>query len=275
MTWRLACAIASTVALCALHAPPAFGQGPEPAAAQPGPVRRGPDGRPDIQGFYNVSISYAANHGLEPHEGRFGIWGGTGVVVAPPDRRLPYQPWAREEQKNREAPERGYDDPAAHCFLYGVPRSMYTSPFQILQPRGYVVFLFERMSHRIVALDRRHELPDTIRLWQGDSVGRWEGDTLVVESKNFNGKSWLSEVGEFLSHAQQVVERFTPINANAIRYEATVTDPVVYTGPWTIAFQLDREDDEILEAACHEDNQDLKHLKDIKDAAAAGGEPKR
>jgi hypothetical protein len=96
-------------------------------------------------------------------------------------------------------------------------------------------------------------------------VGRWEGDTLVVESKNFNGKTWLNEVGEMVSHAETVVERFRPVDGDTIEYRATVTDPVVYTRPWTISFRLNRQEGELLEVACLEDDQDLKHLKDVKD----------
>ena len=76
-------------------------------------------------------------------------------------------------------------------------------------------------------------------------------------------------MGEIVSHAEQVVERFTPVNADTIEYRATVTDPVVYTRPWTIAFPLNRQQDELLEVACLEDDQDLPHLKDIRDAARA------
>jgi hypothetical protein len=167
---------------------------------------------------------------------------------------------------DRELPHRGYDDPTAHCFVAGVPRSMYTpSPYQILQPSGYVVILFERMSWRVIPLDGRRHIPDNIRLWQGDSVGHWEGDTLVVETTNLNGKTWLNEVGDVVSHAETVVERFIPTDANTVIYQATVTDPLVYTRPWTIEIPLHRKPDELLEVACHEDNQDLQHLKDVRD----------
>ena len=122
-------------------------------------------------------------------------------------------------------PERGYDDPTAHCFVGGVPRSLYVpAPVHIFQTPDAVVFLHERMAWRIVSLDRKEHLPDTMRLWQGDSIGRWEGDTLVVETKNLNGKTWLNEVGDVISHAATVVERFTPVNADRINYQATVTD---------------------------------------------------
>jgi hypothetical protein len=84
-----------------------------------------------------------------------------------------------------------------------------------------------------------------------------------------NGKTWLNEVGEILSHAEHIVERFTPIDADNITYRATITDPVVYTAPWTIQINLRRQDDELLEIACHEDNGDLQHLKEVRDAYRA------
>ena len=232
---------------------------PDADALPPGPIRRMADGTPDISGFFQARGG-GANYGLERQSG--------GVIVDPPDGVLPYQEWARAERIDRELPHRGYDDPTAHCFLAaGAPRSFYVpGPFQILQPPGYVVFLFERMAWRQVPLDGRDHLPDDIRLWNGDSVGRWEGDTLVVETKNFNGKAWLNEAGDVASHAQTVVERFTPVNADQIVYRATVTDPMVYTRPWSIELPFNRMDDEILEVACHEDNQDLDHLRGVRDA---------
>ena len=109
------------------------------------------------------------------------------------------QPWAVQERISRNRPERGYDDPTAHCFPAGVPRSMYVpTSFHILQTPEYVVFLFERIAWRIIPLNTRAHLPDSIRLWQGDSVGRWEGDTLVIDTTNFNGKTWLNEGGEIV-----------------------------------------------------------------------------
>jgi len=239
------------------------------AAGQPanGSIRRMPDGKPDLSGHF-LPDGGGANYGLEKHPQDFLTPEGRGVVVDPPDGQLPMLPWAEAEQKNRMLPERGYDDPTAHCFVAGVPRSMYTpSPLHILQPPGYVVMLHERMSWRVVPLDGRRHIPDTIRLWQGDSVGRWEGDTLVIETRNLNGKAWLNEVGEIVSHAETVVERLTPVDADTINYEATVTDPLVYSRPWTIALPMKRQADDLLEVACHEDNQDLQHLKDVRDEA--------
>ncbi len=240
--------------------------GPLPEVKTGTNLRRTADGKPDLTGYYQSNAG-GANYGLEQRRSELRLTPSTrGVIIDPPDRTLPYQPWARAERINREEPYRGYDDPTAHCFVAGVPRSMYVpSPVQILQPPGYVVMLFERMSWRIVPLDGRAHIPDNIRLWQGDSVGHWEGDSLVVDTTNMNGKTWLNEVGDVVSHAEHIVERFIPTADGKITYRATVTDPIAYTKPWTIEIPLNRANDELLEVACHEDNGDLQHLKDVRD----------
>jgi hypothetical protein len=134
-----------------------------------------------------------------------------------------------------------------------------------VQTPGYVVMLYERMSYRVIPLDGREHLPDHLRLWMGDHVGRWEDGTLIVESSNYNGKAWLNELGDVISHAQTVVETFTPVGENQVIYRATVTDPIVYTRPWTLEMPFNRSEDEMLEVACLEDNNDLEHLKDVRD----------
>ena len=243
-------------------------QAPAASPVPPGPVARTPDGRPDLNGFFQ-SDHGGANWGLEPHKETF-TGGGRGVIIDPPDGKLPYRPWARAEKASRARPERGYDDPTAHCFVAGVPRSMWVpAPVHIFQTPDHVVFLHERMAWRTVYLNRKTHLPDTIRLWQGDSIGHWEGDTLVVETKNLNGKAWLNEVGDLISHAATVVERFTPVNADRIDYRATVTDLSTYTRPWTVQIPINRQSGEMLEVACLEDNQDMKHLKEVRDEARA------
>ena len=237
---------------------------PRTAAAN---IRRTPDGKPDLHGFYEPDGG-GANYGLEKRGPNEFTPPGRGVIIDPPDAKLPVQPWAVQEKIDRNRPERGYDDPTAHCFPAGVPRSMYVpTAFHVFQTPDYVVFLHERVSWRIVPLDGRAHLPDTIRLWQGDSVGRWEGDTLVVDTTNLNGKTWLNEAGEIVSYAEHVVERFTPTGPDTVQYEATINDPAVYTRPWTIALPLKHEKFELTEAACHEEDHDLPHLKAIRDAA--------
>jgi hypothetical protein len=257
-------------------APPLAGA-PSPAPASVAPaavaanIRRTPEGKPNFQGFY-VPDAGGANYGLERHRDSNGLTPpGRGVIIDPPDGKLPMQEWAVRELADRKKTERGYDDPTAHCFPAGVPRSMYVpTSFQMIQTPDYVVFLHERIAWRIIRLNDRTHLPDVIRLWQGDSVGWWEGDTLVVDTANLNGKTWLNEGGEIVSHAERVLERFTPAGPGTINYQATVTDPVVYTRPWTIAISFKLQDKfELTEAACHEEDRDLPHLKALKDAAAA------
>jgi hypothetical protein len=264
-TWYPGSATAPPVAMAA--------SSPAPEAARPVVVanlRRTNNDKPDLQGFYE-SKAGGANQALE----RPGAPPGRRLIVDPPDGKLPMQPWAVQEKASRDLSERGYDDPTAHCFPQGVPRSMYVPQgVELIQTSAYIVFLFERTSWRIVPLvdpekAGRAHLPDTLRLWQGDSIGHWEGDTLVVDTTNMNGKTWLGEGGEVMSYAEHVVERFTPAGPDTINYQATVTDPVVYTRPWTIAFPMKHEKFELREAACHEEDRDLPHLKAIKDAAAA------
>ena len=234
-------------------------------------LRRTSAGKPDLNGFY-VPDAGGANYGLEKRTASPGNLTppGRGVIIDPPDGILPMQSWAVQERIDRNRPERGYDDPTAHCFPAGVPRSMYVpTSFQMIQTPDYLVILHERIAWRIIRLNARPHLPDSMRLWQGDSIGRWEGDTLVVDTTNFNGKTWLNEGGEIVSYAEHVVERFTPVNTEQVNYEATVTDPVVYTRPWTIALSFNRSKFELSEGACHEEDRSLPHLKAIKDAAAA------
>jgi hypothetical protein len=245
------------------------GRGPaEPA----GPIKRMPDGKPDFTGHF-ANNAGGANYGLEKHAAAPMLPPSRGIVLDPPDGRLPYQDWARKEFEARGKPERGYDDPTAHCFVAGFARSLWTpSPYQILQPPGYLVILMERMAWRIIPIDptRKHP-PDNVRLWQGDSIGHWDGDTLVVETTNNNGKTWMNEAGDVISYAATAVERFTPVDANTIDYKVTITDPVVMTRPYTLGFEMRRQDGEILEVACHEDNQDLEHLKHVKEEARKNG----
>jgi hypothetical protein len=246
---------------------------PAAPAARVANLRRTADGKPDIGGFYE-SVTRGANQGLE-RRGRGGPGRGPSTIIDPADGMLPMQPWAAKEKVSRNLTERGYDDPTAHCFPQGVPRSMYVPQgIELVQTPDYIVLLYERTSWRIVPLltgsnaGRKH-LPDSMRLWQGDSIGHWEGDTLVIDTTNFNGKTWLNEGGEIVSYAEHAVERFTPTGPDELNYEATVADPVVYNRPWTISFPVKREKFELREAACLEEEHDLPHLKALKDAAAA------
>lgn len=267
--------VCATVAAAQAPAPaPAAQGGRQGGGARPsaGPIKRMPDGKPDFTGHF-LGDAGGANYGLEAHPPAPMLPPSRGIVVDPPNGRLPYQDWARREFEARGKPERGYDDPTAHCFVAGVPRSLWTpSPYQIIQPQGYLVMMFERMSWRVIPIDaNRKHLPDDVRLWQGDSIGHWEGDTLVVETTNQTGKTWMNEAGDVISYAATTLERFTPVDGDTIDYQVTITDPIVMTRPYTLRFPLRRQSGEILEVACHEDNQDLEHLKHVKEEARKNG----
>ncbi len=234
-----------------------------PLPAVPADIPRHADGTPDLTGLYTQGG--IANYGLEKRENLALFPPANGVIIDPVDGVLPYQRWARAEMLERREPWRGYDDPTAHCFVAGIPRSHYVpSPYMILQPPGYTVVLHERMSYRVIDMNRREHLPDSIRLWMGDALGHWEGDVLVIESANYNGKAWQNELGDVTSHAQTVREYYIP-QADGFVYRATVSDPIAYSRPWTMQMPMPRQDGELLEVACLEDNNDLEHLRDVRD----------
>jgi hypothetical protein len=133
-----------------------------------------------------------------------------------------------------------------------------------VQTPGYVAINQYRMHDmRLIPLDGRPHLPKDARAWVGDSRGHWEGNTLVVDTTNFNGKVWFDIVGNFQSDASHVIERFTRVAADKISYEATIEDSKLYTRPWKLALSLRRVKDEgyeLIEEACIEGNRDVEHL---------------
>ena len=182
-------------------------------------------------------------------------------IVEPADGRIPYQPWAaakrREHLVNLYAPTKlQHLDTEDRCLLLGVPRSNYRGDLQIHQIPGHVVILHEwDHAYRVIPLNGRPHVARDIKLYNGDSRGHWEGNTLVVDVTNFNDKVWLDSHGSFYSEALHVVERWTLVNADTIKYEATLEDPNVFTRPWTITFTLNRKQEqgyEFFEEACHE-----------------------
>ncbi len=220
------------------------------------------EGLPDLSGYWrsrNNGIAYD----VEPSEGSFSVPPTGGEIVDPPDKRIPYQPWALERRD--ELRTRAFDDPQGHCAPSGAPRKNNTLfGWKILQPRGHVVFMYESMhDYRIIPTDGRPHLPERVKLWHGDPVGHWEGDTLVVDYRNLNGKHWFDMSGNFQSENIHVVERYTMFDPDTILFEATIEDPTMYTRPWTLVFSFERNTEEgyyQLEYACHEGERDLQHF---------------
>jgi hypothetical protein len=195
------------------------------------------------------------------------------MVVDPPDGRVPVMKWAEDMRDYHlahipDAPE--HETPWVRCITRGHPAGMfpagYNNAYQIIQIPGYVVIAFEMIHEtRIIPIDGRPPLGDAIRQWNGEPRGRWEGNTLVVESTNYNDKGSIATSaatgrirGIPQSAAMRVVERFTRIDANTINYSVTIDDPKVYTKPWTVALPLNRDDSyQIFEYSCHEGNYAL------------------
>jgi hypothetical protein len=226
-------------------------------------IKRSSDGKPDLSGLWLADT--LAPWDVEDHGAAYGIPAGKGVVVG--DSKIPYQDWALP--KRAELMKDASNDPQAHCHLPGVPRAVYTPfPWQVVQKPGLVVFLYEYPHGiRIIHTDGSHQHPtgrDVLNTWMGDSVGHWDGDTLVVDTVNFNGRTRLDTIGHPHSDALHVIERFTRTDAAHIAYEVTIDDPKIFTKPWTNqrTFTL-RTDWEIMEYSCEENNKDLYdgHLK--------------
>ncbi len=190
----------------------------------------------------------------------------TSLVTDPPDGRIPEltpegQAKNAEYRANRRRPPRGPEDRhlGERCITFGVPRlgAGYNSYYQIIQTPETVAVVMEMIHDtRIIPLDGRPHVDDGIRQWHGDSRGRWEGDTLVVETRNFSRKSWFRGSSENL----RLVERFTRVGPETLEYEVTVEDPTTWTRPWTVMIPLKKSEDAIYEYACHEGNYSMESM---------------
>ena len=229
-----------------------------------GSVSRLPDGTLDLQGVWLVRTANRSMpmYSIErtPERPKAEIPAGGGVIVDPLDGEIPYQPWARQKQADL-AENHMAEQSDAHCYVDGVPHTMFV-PFgmRILQPPGYVVMTWEYMhAYRVIPLDARPHVDSSVKLWQGDSRGRWDGDTLIVDVRNQVGRTWLDQSANLHSDAIHVIERISAIDSNNLQYEATIEDPKVYTRPWTIRFYYSRNLDpsvEQMEYACIEGEVD-------------------
>src|SRR4026208_1134212 len=190
-------------------------------------LRRTADGHPDLSGVWQVINAAAWN--IQGHDAHKGLAAGLGVVEG---ADIPYEPWAATKQKQNYE-NRMTADPEGKCFLPGVPRIMYMPfPFQIVQSNDRVTMLFEYVhAIRYVHMSGKKHPEGHIDWWLGDSRGRWEGDTLVVDVVHFNEQTWFDRAGNFHSESLHLVERYTMISADHINYEVTVEDPKVFTRP--------------------------------------------
>ena len=216
-------------------------------------IPRMPDGKPDFSGLYN--IPYTPN-----------------MAAGGKESEVPYTERGRQAYLNHDSK----DDPTANCWFPGVPRIMQSPyPARIIQNHDYLVILFEYMTmHRIIPLDGRPHPANMEPSFMGDSVGHWEGDTLIVDTTNLKDVpwTWLDTAGHQHSDALHVIERFhrTP-GSPKVDYEFTVDDPKMYTKPWTNSRPLTPLKPtpglpDLLEYNCEENNRDLNHLRSNKPA---------
>jgi hypothetical protein len=254
-------------------------------------VGRTPDGQPDLQGmwsnydptpFERLSPSEVVPRGPAVSTQDWLIQDSPtsprrpSMVVDPADGRVPLR---REAIEQRDAANALDPDaierygPWERCITRGVPGSFwpgaYNNGHQIIQTRDYIV-LHSEMIHeaRIIPLDGRPHLGPAARSWDGDSRAHWDGDTLVIDTTNFNGRGWSATNaaagalrGIPQSQAAHVVERLTRVDENTIQYEATVDDPEEFTRPWKVAFPLNKDENyRIFEYACHEANHALENM---------------
>ena len=200
-------------------------------------IPRTADGKPDFNGVWQAVNTAAWD--IQDHSGSLGVPPGQGVVEG---NELPYQPAALAKKKENFTHRATADPTEANCYLPGVPRATYMPyPFLIAQTPKLIAISYE-FAHalRNIPLDGSSHpdgLPDT---WMGDSRAHWDGNTLVVDVKNFNDQTWFDHSGNFHSDALHVVERYTLIDHDHIQYEATIEDPKVFTKAWKISMPLYR-----------------------------------
>ena len=220
------------------------------------------DGQPDVQGIWDPLVSLGCFGGL-----------GGGCIVDPPDKKIPYLPWAAKRKMEAAAgtmkPNPAQMDTRTRAWPDGVPRLNYYHELQILQPPGAVVILYDvHHEFRYIPLDSRPHLDEGIGLWMGSSRGRWEGNTLVVEVRNLSDRMRLSLSGDFASDQLTVTERWEFVDENTLQLSATLTDPTVYSQPWTVSSKLGRHEDptfELMEYAGVEGERDAALMLEISD----------
>jgi hypothetical protein len=211
------------------------------------PARRTPDGKPDLSGFWMPSdvvrhlLNLAAD--MKPEE-------------------VPLQPWAAEVYKER-IDTNGKDHPGVRCWPSGIPEKLnIPDGLKLVQMPDLIILLHEsRTIYRQVFLDGRQHPKNAQPTWMGYSIGRWEGDTLVVDTIGQNGRTWLDMRGLPGTDALHVIERYTRPKIGQMNIDVTIDDPKAYTKPWTVklAWTL-QPDTDLIESICEENSKDLPHM---------------
>ena len=282
MTKRVSMTFTVLAALVVMSAPVLMGQS---KGFVPGKT---PDGQPDLRGmwvnfdatpFENAGGGPAAPVAMSANINPPQHWvdhdspmktARASMVIDPPDGRVPTMKWAEDRRAynvDHVQDHWMHQTSWERCITRGIPSGMfpagYNNAYEFIQAPGYVVIRYEMIHNaRIIPLDGRPRLGEKIRQWDGEPRGHWEGNTLVVDSTNYNDKGEIANSaasarvrGIPQSEALHVVERFTPVDANTIQYRVTVDDKNVYTKPWTVEIPLSRDSKyQMFEYACQEGN---------------------
>jgi hypothetical protein len=283
--WSIISAI--VMALAGLLSPDVAHSAADPSSAQADAAPRGPGGHPDLNGVWQVLNT--ANYDVLPHPARAALalrpgpngavpatavvaLGAVGAVPAGlgvvDGGEIPYKPAALAQKQENQTHwlER---DPEIKCYLPGVPRATYMPyPFQIFQSKEALLIAYE-YAGAVRSILFKDPGPPPVDSWMGQSVGHWEGDTLVVVVTGQNDSTWFDRAGDFHSSDLRVVERYTATGPNTLRYEAQITDPQVFTRPWTMHMTLYRrvgEDAQLQQFKCVEFVEELIYGKLRKEA---------
>jgi hypothetical protein len=237
------------------------------AFAQAPPAYKAPrtaDGKPDLNGIWqavntanwNIQDHPAAAGPLPALGAAFSIPGGQGVVEG---NEIPYRPEALKKKQENAASWMKLD-PEVKCYMPGIPRATYMPyPFQVVQTPANILMAYEFASaSRVIRMNSKAKSPTDS--WMGWSIGRWDGDTLVVDVTDFNDQTWFDRAGNFHSDALHVTERYTRIGPDTLMYEVTIDDPKVFTRPWKMSMPLYRrleKNPKIFEYKCVEFAEEL------------------
>jgi hypothetical protein len=221
-------------------AAPGRGAGRRPQAPA-GAAPRTADGKPDLSGVWGTDRPLVVDIG----------------GALPKGEVLPMQPWAAKLTSQRLSK----DDPEANCLPTGVPR-LAPYPMKYIQMPNLFVILFEGNIHsfRQIFLDRKEHPKELNPTWYGDSIGNWDGDTLVVDTIGFNDRTWFDFAGHPHTEKLHTIERFRRTDFRHIEYKVTIDDPGAYTRPFTLTAHFPLQSGDLMEYICNEDNRDVNHL---------------
>jgi len=214
------------------------------------PAPRLIDGKPDLSGVWTPENTYQGKP--------------ANFAADLKAEEVPFQPWAKTLFDERASGAHGKEDPSARCLPQGVPRvNAAPGQWKLVQTPKFIAIIYEAFNivWRQIFLDGRELAEDAPPTWLGYSTGRWEGDTLVVDTKGFNGKIWIDLLGKPSTEALHVIERFSRKDLGHMDIQITIDDPKAYTKPWFVTEHVRLlPDTDLMEAICNENNRDLEHL---------------